>query len=135
MKNISKLLVLALITVSLIGCNKGDDSDDATMTNAPLTGTWHFVNSTTNGVVDPTEPCQEFFAVTFRDNLTITIFERTGTNCETSTQQQGTYTRNGNTLTVVAPTTVTGEILTLTSNALSIQFMEGTDVSVENYSR
>tara|TARA_R110002049_G_scaffold72563_2_gene187790 strand:- start:507 stop:917 length:411 start_codon:yes stop_codon:yes gene_type:complete len=136
MKPFKYLLVLALVLSIFTSCKKDDDSMETMLDNAALiVGTWHYTMGTTNGTLDPPEDCQEFFAVTFREDLNMTIFDREGANCETSIQIQGTYSINENTLTVNTGETLTGEILELTANILKIRFVEGSVTEVETYEK
>jgi hypothetical protein len=136
MKHFLKITAILFLCV-FTSCNKDDNGDDGDeMSNDELiVGTWTIDSRTVNGTQDQLDECDLQFTVSFSANLDITTVEFFGNNCAESEQAAGTYTLNGTTLVVSQGTeSITGEITNLTSNDLSIRFMEDEDV-VENYSK
>ncbi|WP_299362636.1 lipocalin family protein [Winogradskyella sp.] len=141
MRTLKHNLLLAMVLIVFISCSSDDDSGNENDNPADIAelilGSWTFSNSTTNGVADPVDdPCEQLLSINFSANLNFTRFERSGDNCQTTTQFTGTYSLNGNTLTV---TTGQGtnivEITNISSSNVSFQHMDGSDVIVENFTK
>lgn len=136
MKNLKTLFVFSLVLLSFVSCSKDDDSTDQKLDNASLiAGTWRLISTSTNGVTDPEEDCQEFFSATFRDDLTLTISEKEGVNCDLTVQSSGTYVINSSVITITMGDTFDGEIVTLNATMLTLKFVANGITNVENYTK
>lgn len=139
MKDIKKLFVVSLLIFSGVACSSDDsggDGDTGTDDNKTLIlGTWSRSSLIINSVEQPlVDACDQIFAIRFDADLDYTRFERTGINCNTSLQTSGTYSINGNALSIATGQVVQNATITnLDTNFLTFSFTQNGDNFVENY--
>ncbi|MFK5878108.1 MAG: lipocalin family protein [Flavobacteriaceae bacterium] len=127
MKRINQLMLFAFLVFSLVSC----DDDDVTV--ASIIGSWEFVSSTTDGVLDPAEDCP--FEITFDAN-TVSVKEFYGDNCEDIDTYSFDYSIDGNEITSFQDgQNYTSRIVTLSETTLIIENIDEDEVFVETYRR
>ena len=114
-----------------MSCSKDDDNSDSTS----QIGTWKLTAEKLNGVNEDLDACDLKNTVIF-DATTIKFIEYFGENCEEFDEMTGAYTRNGNTITIVAEDeTQSVEITKLTNTTLEVTDDDDGDVYVSIFTR
>jgi len=95
MKTVFKISVIFTLFI-LFSCTSDDDSNDETMvSNAELlVGTWQLETRLINDTPQQLNSCEMLESISFTEALGYRKITRSGTNCETSTQMNGTYELN-----------------------------------------
>ena len=138
MQNSKIVFLLFIVTIFSFSCSKSDDSDDADASNFPelIVGVWQFTSSTTNGTADTLEGCDSSELIEFATNMDFGQVEFSGAQCDMPTQSIGTYTLSGKTVTITLPQgSVSGEIVSLNQNTLSIQVSDGQNTFSLTYTK
>ncbi len=132
MKNLQKLILLALIVITGYACSSDDDGGDTTQQNKDnIIGTWLWTESSENGVDDPLEDCAELFTIIFTASQ-YTYIEYGGTNCEDEYTDSEDYTINGNNITANG---FQSEIVTLNTTTLIIKDEDSGIVYLNTYTK
>lgn len=139
MKLFKNFLILTLVVAIAFGCSSNDDggagnngSDTVSTDNlSKILGTWLFVSSSTNGVVDPIEGCEQFSSLIFTTSQ-VSIQEVFGDNCSETQSTSEEYSINGNTLNVGG---FIVDIKTINSTTLVVEYTEDGDEITETYNK
>ena len=121
MKKISKLLTIAFATTLLFSCSNDDDNGN---NQADIVGKWAFYNEVVNGQTipyDDHETCGKDY-IEFKNDNTFEVVDIW--DCEVYVDDEGSYSINGNTLTIMG---LSMEISQLTDTQLSLNYSEDYD--------
>lgn len=133
MKLLKRLIFVLLLAVVFTGCNKDDDKNSA----PTLIGTWMLTAVKANGVPEYLDTCDRKTTMKFTDTK-VTRIEYDGLECSDVYTETYNYTRNGNTITVIADgETMLVEITKLTSTILEFTQPDDYDdtIYVETWTR
>lgn len=131
MKLLKSLSLTLLMAVVFIGCNKDDDKESS----ASLIGTWKLTAIKIDGQNEVLDACELENRVIFT-STTVKVKGYEGDTCEEYYEDEGTYSRNGNMLTVRFGDDVnTVEITKLTHTTLEITIRDIDGIEVETYTR
>ena len=106
MKNVNRLLIIAIVSIVVFAsCKKKDNDNTCTLSEANIAGTYKlqsalYKSSSSSPEVDGTaflDPCELDDVTTFKTDHTFTYTDA-GTQCSSSGDYSGSWSLNGSTL-------------------------------------
>lgn len=121
-----KLLLLSVIALTVMACPSDDDTPPVNETS--IVGTWKFLESFENGVLEENELCDTEETLTFAANgdfigESYDDFNTPGT-CELEDTATGTWTNTGNLYSITIEGETATEEITFESNTFFIEYTE-----------
>ncbi|WP_299121778.1 lipocalin family protein [uncultured Winogradskyella sp.] len=126
-QSIKQLLLLCVVGLTAMAC-PNDDGEDPTSEN-PIVGTWRFLESFENGVVEELEPCDTEGDLIFAENGNFSgeyyVDDNEDGICELEEMDTGSWSNTGNLYTITIGGESETQEITFEGNTF---FFEETDV-------
>lgn len=120
MKSFKKLALLFVLAIAITSCKKDDDNNSS----SSLVGSWKLTAEKVNNIPNQLDACDLKSTLKFTETK-VTSIHYDGEDCMEVDSETFTYSRNGNTITVIGDEgAMDVEITKLTSSTLEIKQTE-----------
>ncbi|GEQ86133.1 hypothetical protein ULMS_16410 [Patiriisocius marinistellae] len=134
MKNLKKITAILLLCLAVVSCSSDDEGTQEPTNEDLVIGLWQIQSSTQDGNPVTLGSCDLLSTIRFTESGMFTQTFYTGTNCSTVTPQTGSYTLEGDNITVNQGSSATIiRIVTLNESNLSVEFNFSGVLKIDNY--